>query len=226
MPLKKLSGPGIAIAFFTCCIYVSFGCLAQAGSTAKFVKNNDHYQLPKAKLAFAGGGVETITKENEQTGEKVMTIVSRNPTPVKIDGTAIYKQGEVTQGVVFNGHFKNIITYLFSTLKTELKMLDDGNYSLRFDNIVIDSKGNVAFFDYNGPEKIVEKGGNRSMGENNITAINKKFIEAVAACPTFKPAQKNNADVALLVQPNSDEKQFRLNGHKLFIFASGKWVEL
>jgi hypothetical protein len=75
--------------------------------------------------------------------------------PVKINNKPIY--GNEAQFMIpkFDADYllpvmnaaKNLDEYLFIHLKKELARLADGRYELRLNNLVIDEKGNIAFFD-------------------------------------------------------------------------------
>lgn len=101
---------------------------------------------PNSTLGFRGNAV----RFSDQKNVSVMGMnLKTNPLPIAINGEKVYNVcTEPVQRPVYVGPGKSLDVYLFEGLKELLCKLPDGTYSMNIENLCVDKKGRLVYFDY------------------------------------------------------------------------------
>lgn len=161
------------------------------------------FQTDEQHVLFHGNAFELSPKKRDTvivldpvTGYEVVKQIVHLPFPLAMNGRKIYKTEEVNsvpQPYLGSGSLDD---YLIKGLAKDVEQLNDGLYTLELYNIVVDTNGKVAYYDfttlngptYNNPNKnAIEKSVNNSLD----------LLFSNAAL--FKPGKVNNDLVAVLV---------------------------
>lgn len=86
--------------------------------------------------------------------------------------------------------------YLFVNLKNELSKLEDGRYELRLNNLVVDDKGKIAFFDQAAIEPYLSPDDKELIYRKEVRqSLQKRLLDILQGPIQFKPAMKNGKPV-------------------------------
>jgi hypothetical protein len=133
-----------------------------------------------------------------RTGYTVMRPVPVETTPVAINGQPIYGEEIRYEAVngrstilspIFKGQINDPVLFLFSRLENDLSKLEDGLYSLDLRRLVVDDKGNLAYYESKGI--IAEAVGGRAfsfISDDLRSTINRQLFGLLDGALKFKPA--------------------------------------
>lgn len=166
-----------------------------------FMKNIEQQK----KMFMVPSLPDSFAERNHATGKIEMRPVQVDMMPVNINGKPIL--GNEPQYLhpdasikyttpVFIATHGNMYQYLFTELKTELDKLEDGGYVLNIDRMVIDDKGNLAYYENKGIELLklpIDK--NPILKEDTKETINTRLTDMLNNSVKFKPAQQNGKPV-------------------------------
>ena len=136
---------------------------------------------------------DTFTLIDPTTGKESGKVTKRDPVPEKMNGSKIYKTNELTtqpQSYAQNG---SIPDYLFRNLSQYLDKLPDGTCRLDINNIIIDPKGKIVYYEGIG---ISRPSNMKALEMNNL--LEDKIDAIFHNAPTLKPGKVNNKNVAVL----------------------------
>ena len=99
---------------------------------------------------------DSIWEENWATGEKFKVAVAFNRIPQMLNCIRIL--GKETNYILFDADTnytepvfleeeKNVEAFIFSILQEDLNKLNNGTYNLHLKNVVVDTEGNIAYYD-------------------------------------------------------------------------------
>ncbi len=120
-----------------------------------FTKNSISKEAGKKgnKVTYRGNTIElskpladTMKKEDVGNNFAIQQVILKAPKPIKINGENIPQN--VDKGPEFKGSEGNVRNYIIKNTKEELSSLEDGMYIIDISNILIDEKGDVAYFTY------------------------------------------------------------------------------
>jgi len=217
--LKYLTVLPLFIVLIIFCTQTSFsGGLGNASSKVKYKSNliefgefkvipfENRKAMNLQNSMFLNASLpDSLPVFNYATGELLrMEKLLVEKVPVKINGKMIY--GNEPQFMIskFESDFrapiinsgKHLDEYLFLNLKDELDKLDDGVYAFRLNNLVIDDKGKIAFFDMATLDLDMSPDEKRpNYSEQSKQIIEKKFREILESPILFKPAIKNGKPI-------------------------------
>ncbi len=178
-------------------VAVSFLCFAKkatndvpvkTGNTCKWRGNTIVFKAPKKP--------DSYMRRDEQTGQLVKTPIGW-PTPaLTLNGEKIYEQGadeqvEVPGALNYND---GLVQYLHKNARSEFEKLQDGNYVILLNDVVIDKKGKIAYYEYNGliNAELADKFPMKK--ETDLALVN-----LIMNAPECSPATKNNIPVPYLI---------------------------
>lgn len=153
-----------------------------------------------------GGDPDTMMTKDPSTGEMQMVITRREPRPYKINGSRIYNEEELN-GKGPNGRYctesalnaQVLKDYLLVNLGKEIKKLPDGDYRITLSDIVVDDKGAVVFFQFDGLMKTKKVDNVRQSVQMVDDKLNSRFANRVAELvndmPKHEPAVYDGEEV-------------------------------
>ncbi len=207
-------------------LLVSAYCFAQYKTGSKFINDHGKVRLASAKLEFSTNpDVDTITLLDPVNGKEEMKIVKHDPWPVNLDGDAIYDKDNVTTGPTLSGQQKSIRNYIFNGIKSELLKLPAGIYYLSINNLIVNKKGQLCYFEYFGISPDNNHGAPvERLTEDMQKKVGEKTIGVLESCPLFQPATKGNKKLNATIQLNSPS--FKIEQNRLYIMVDNVWMDL
>lgn len=166
-------------------------------SFSQQAKRDDKYVVVKGNtFELSQKTTDTVVIQDPVSGQEVIKQIVRFPFPLAMNGRKIYKTEEISSVPQPNLGSGSLDDYLIKGLAKDVEQLNDGLYTLELYNIVVDTNGKVAYYDfttlngptYNNPNKnAIEK-----LVNNSLDLL---FSNAVL----FKPGKVDNDLVAVLV---------------------------
>jgi hypothetical protein len=154
---------------------------------------------------------DTIVLVNPVTDEEEIKIREIDAQPVKMNGIKIVRKAD--KAPYFTAPDKNIGSYLIKRIDRELAQLPDGTYVLQLNNVIIDEKGRVVYFDYGGLKPADSKGA-QSIDEILQNNIRTKVQELMSKAPAYIPAALNGQNVPAYAGEYANEL-FAVKDHKV-----------
>jgi hypothetical protein len=161
------------------------------------------------------------------TGKMVMQEVLKDIIPVSINGEPI--TGNEQQYCMRTDpsyiapflprYYGGIETYLFVHLESELNKLDDGEYLLNVNKLVVDNAGNIAYYEANGISGFMSRQGVSLVKEDLKQNIDQKMLEALNGPIKFEPALINDKPVNARI--SADTYSIVVKNHKASLVARG-----
>ena len=155
---------------------------------------------PKLNEAEIFEAQKAIAENDRKVMEKVLV----EKVPVKINNQVIYGNESHFLIPKFETDYSSPVLqsaryldeYLFVNLKNELSKLEDGRYELRLNNLVIDDKGKIAFFDQAAIEPYLSPDDKELIYRNELRqSLEKRLLDILQGPIQFKPAMKNGKPV-------------------------------
>jgi len=176
---------------------ISFLCFTKKTETDIPVKIGNVCEWRGNKIRFkAPKKPDSYMRRDERSGQLVKTPISW-PTPaLTLNGEKIYEQGADEQVVAPGAlHSDNgLVQYIHKNAKNTIEKLQDGNYILLLNDVVIDKEGKIAYYEYNGLIN-AELADNFPLKEETEMAI----VNLILNAPKYSPATKNNLPVPYLM---------------------------
>lgn len=185
--------------------------------------------------------VDSIPVEDPLTGEIALMKVTRTSYPIKMNGNKIYGwlesgESEANTLPILKTDEGNVGLYIYQKLKNDFDKLKDGEYQIYFNHLIIDEKGNLAYYDQ--PELInmnkgktfvvndkgilteQERKKTKDQGEMNTalkTTIEDKITGLMDGDMKFIPAQAGGKNVVGLLQ---SAVKFSVKSHRAQFITS------
>jgi hypothetical protein len=148
----------------------------------------------------------SVTVQDPNTGETLMLVSERKPLPVKINGETIYNTNTIRTPGKYGGDVstesnftsQGLKMYLLLNMGKELRKLGDGSYTMSLDNIIIDKKGAIVFFEVGNIEKRTKVGTevkHAPIDKKMHEQIARKISQLITKMPLHKPADINGKPV-------------------------------
>ncbi len=188
--------PLIVLALATC---IPSGSFAQ-----KFVT----YHGNKFELSER---VDTITLTDPVTNTEVQKVISDISIPKKINGQRIYWDLEITTQPKPVGKNPPLNIFLLKKLSKQLGKLPDGVYNFEFNSVVINTKGVLVYYRFNGIHGINDVPD--KLQKEIKTAVDK----ILSTPPAMIPGKLNGKPVNVFISHFGDEQTLRIEikDHKL-----------
>ncbi len=126
--------------FIPICLLSVLSCYANGGDTDTIVFKGNYFEVASA--------VETLMVENPVTQEVELVVANPNPIPIKMNGYTIYTDKEIDSPPSLT--VSKLKHYLLYQLGHTLTGLGDGMYRIYLDNVIIDDRGKVAYYNFGG----------------------------------------------------------------------------
>ncbi len=241
---KYMSIVPLFLIFIVCCTQSSYsGDISKKESSVIFKGNKVEFEeykivpyaymetyLQQKKMFMNVALEDSVLVKNLTTGLAEMQQVETERMSSKLNGNPIlgnensvvhHNNFESDYTVpVFIGGEKDITSMLFSSTKNELNSLDDGEYYFRVNNMVVDVKGSIAYYEDLGIESYTPPGEEapsnsiellKSIENNMALVLNKSGL--------FKPAVK--ADKPVNVRYYLSNYILKVKNHKAQLLAGG-----
>ncbi len=178
----------LSVSLALCLLFFSGHSHAQLfernGNTVTYRGNN--FEYPQKGIADTQIVVDPVT------GKEVIKITVKDPIPTKMNGVRIYNTDEITQKPTPVEEGSTLERYIVRGVSAELNKLPSGVYYLYVSNVVVDAKGKIVYYEYDG----LTSERNRTKVPADIkSAVEKKIDPLMNAAPAFKPGRINGKAV-------------------------------
>lgn len=176
-----------------------------------------------------------------ETGELYSEITNATPVLLKMNGISIHDSKDVDHPSSLTS--QSLKRYILINTEHILRKLGDGEYRIKIDNVIIDDKGRIVYYDYNGIEKhVLVKSGNEydmsySFGKSNNSGtkvsgkwewqntgaqISKQLEEQIELlinkAPKYKPAANTGTVVICRIDNHAFKESFKIKQGQVFYF--------
>jgi len=187
------------LLLFVPLVVVCILCFSQNSFSNKPKKEGNVCIYRGNKIEFlAAKKPDSYLYTDEQTGEKSRRPISWPMPPIKLNGEKIYNL-DVDKNVekpMYKSANKNLVSYIIQNAKKEMETLDDGNYFILIEDVVIDSKGKIAYFDNQGLGQVGADIDKQAEKKQNIE---NKISDLMNNAPALKPAHVNSTPVPFFI---------------------------
>ena len=164
-------------------------CFSLSSFSQKFEKSGNIVTYRGNKFEYLPDGVpDTQMVKDPVSGKEVTRVTTKDPIPVKMNGARIYNTDEITLKPSPVGDNPSLELYIFKGLSTDLNKLPDGNYYLYVSNVIIDNKGKVVYYEYDG---ISSERNKTKIPADVKKAIASKIDPLINKAAAFKPGKVN-----------------------------------
>jgi hypothetical protein len=176
-------------------------CFTKSSLSKKFKKKGDQVTYRGNTIELSKPVTDTVSREKVADSFAIQQVIVTPRKPVKLNGEAIPQN--VDKGPVFTGSEGNLRAYIINNAKAELAALDDGMYALDISNILIDEKGEVAYFNFEDVK--------RSRRQEEIITIKPAQVEV-----SKKPDPEITVTITSGPQAGTTGRLLRNTGEKYF----------
>lgn len=166
--------------------------------------------------------VDTTEILDPVTMETIWEIRNPNPIPLKLNNMNIYAVNEVGNQPSVSG--ETLRRFIIGQLNAHLKK--DGEYRLMLDNIIINDKGKIVYYNFNGIEKkittqTIEAGKSSSPVSNAMSradwketdknfsaSLSTQIEKIIDKAPAYKPAMVYNQPVPCRLDTKELQRPF------------------
>lgn len=152
--LTKNNSPRVRLFKYVVLIPMLFIFLVCCTQQIKSHDMNKERKVEGNIIAFNGNRFEfnepkkdSILVEDPQTGKIETLLISVNPVPIKMNNEEIYYNNKLSAEARPNTQEGSISVFIFQSLKKELEKLPNGQYFVQLNNLVIDKKGKLVYYD-------------------------------------------------------------------------------
>lgn len=189
-------------------------CLQLAVSAQPFLKGEDGRFLRKGYTAvLSEAKLDTQIIVDPITGEEIWKTRVTSGSPDKINGKKVYYDHEVTTRPRHSIGALPLDEYIMTNIKPDIEKLQlpDGALQVALSRIIIDEKGKIVYYEYNGITLWQKDITHRIVNDAEIAP---KIFQLLEAAPTMKPATLNGKNVAAYLS-NSSLYDFKIeiNSH-------------
>ena len=192
---------GLAICLCTLC---TANCEAQ-------------FKKPVVRTITSGNNVfevhdyaDTVEMLDTKTMDVHLVIKNPNPLPVKINHLDIYAKEDVQNPPSINeAILKNL---LIKTLYKEIGRFTNGRYRMLISNVIIDDKGKIVYYNFDGFEKDANRNNNWKPVYKTKTAQWQHLIkQTLDKTPACKPASVYGSAVPYRLSDEVIQQAFFIN---------------
>lgn len=241
---KYMSIVPLFLIFIVCCTQSSYsGDISKKESSVIFKGNKVEFEeykivpyaymetyLQQKKMFMNVALEDSVLVKNLTTGLAEMQKVETERLPSKLNGNQILgNENSVVQHnnfesdytiPIFIGGEKDITSMLYSSTKNELNSLDDGEYYFRVNNMVVDVKGSIAYYEDLGIESYTPPGEEAPSNSTELLkSIENNMALVLNKSGLFKPAVK--ADKPVNVRYYLSNYILKVKNHKAQLLAGG-----
>ncbi len=122
-------------------------CFSKNVFSQGFKKDGNHVSWNGNTFEIATEPNDTVTMIDPVTGKELTKIIAHEPRPTSMNGKPI--ANEPDRPAQFTGSDKDLRDYILKNMRNELGNLEDGNYVLDIDDVLVDEQGKIVYFNYN-----------------------------------------------------------------------------
>jgi hypothetical protein len=157
------------------------------GFSQEFVRNGNIVTYRGNKFEYLPQGQpDTQTIVDPVTNKKVVKITTKDPVPTKMNGIRIYNTDEVDAKPAPAEKIGTLELYIVKGLSTELNKLSNGNYFLYVSNVIVDDKGKVVYYEYDG---LTSERNKNKISADVKKALEKQIDPLLNSAPGFTPGK-------------------------------------
>lgn len=130
---------------------VAVFCFTQNSFAQGFTRSGNVVTYKGNKFTLSAPVHDTIILSDPATGKEQTKIMTKEPYPIKMNGKDLPQKAD--RQAAYTGTDANLRAYIMRNLKKELAELKDGMYSININNILVDEKGRIVYFDYHDIRK-------------------------------------------------------------------------
>ncbi|MBS1773019.1 MAG: M56 family metallopeptidase [Bacteroidetes bacterium] len=171
--------------------------------------------------------VDTFTIVDPSTGEEKKVIRKREPSPIKMNGKEIYTDnyrddgsyiaipGLNTIGVL---NASSLRQYLLDNLKDEVQQLSNDEYEIHLSNIIIDGKGKIVYYDYDGisfQEYANPKRAQKTIDSSVQVSFSKRIARLLNNVPSNTGAKLNGKPVPFMIHNTEFRNSIKVENGKI-----------
>lgn len=189
-------------------VYLSVSVHAQ-----RFEKTTLRYYAKGYNIVMSEGRVDTQLVVDPVTSDIILkTRTQRDILPDSVNSKKVYASGEVTTLPRFIGK-ASIEEYLLSKIINgiEKERLPDGTLHVNAGRAVIDEKGKIAYYEYDGGRWEAKEGA--TLDVNISDRFGTAIIFALNNAPPMKPATLNGENVCAYIHLSKCDYHFDIKDH-------------
>jgi hypothetical protein len=168
-------------------------CFFHNSFSQQFERNGNIVTYRGNKFEYSVPRIETVAVTDPVTRKTTTQKIAYDAVPVKMNGVKIYNSDEVTQKPVQVDERVSLPVYVLKGLNSEFSKLPDGRYLVYVSNIIVDNKGKVVYYEYEG---IASERSKVKIPDSVKNAIDVK-IDPLATRLVFKPGRMNDKPVTV-----------------------------
>lgn len=194
-------------------VLICMFCVAYSAFAQQFIRNGNTITYRGNTFEYAAPGTDEVIIIDPVTRRQVKKRVTRDAVPVKMNGTRIYAAGEVTAKPVQVDESVSLQLYVLKGLTTEFNKLPNGRYLLYLSNIIVDNKGKLVYYEYEGVS--AERSKYKIPADIRKTIDSK--IDALVNKIAFRPGMLNDKPVIVLTDINMGMFTIVVKNHKAVV---------
>jgi len=134
------------------------------------------------------GKADTQIVVDPITSKEIVKVTSKDPIPTKMNGTRIYTTDEVTRKPLPVDETNTLELYIIKSLSADLNKLPNGNYFLYVSDVIVDNKGKIVFYEYDG---LTSERNKNKVPPAIKKSLADKIDDVMYKAPLFKPGKVN-----------------------------------
>ncbi len=215
-------------------------CFSKNSFSQKFVKNGNTVTYRGNKFELRKFHADTILTTDPVTGKEHTMIETAANQLVKMNGKPIYHhdfKGNTLKEPYFAGSNSDLWEYLMHNLKSDFAKMDDGYYCLIINNLIIDEKGKIVYYEYENVRKSNRYFIRESliMDSSRITSIDKKdqqiifgkINDLMQKVPPFVPGMLDGKKVIAYYDDMGFSRSIKVADHEVYETNDDRnWKEL
>lgn len=168
-------------------------CFSKNSFAQKFERKGNTVTYRGNKFEYLPNGIpDTQIVTDPIDGKQVKKITTKDPVPSKMNGIRIYNTDEVTFKPTLVSDKMSLELYIFKGLSNDLNKLPDGSYYLYVSNVIIDNKGMLVYYEYDG---IASQKNKTKVPPDVKKAMDSKIDSLMNKAPAFRPGKVNSTAV-------------------------------
>ena len=192
-------------------------CCSANGFSQTYFRNGNITTYKGNRFEMKPSQTDTTTLVDPVDGHEIIKISTSYPVPLKMNGAKIFPSREITQPpyarFVSN---ETLEEYIYKGLSQEFAQLPDNTYSINIYLVVLDNKGTIAFYEYDG----MQIGYQNEISEDQKKAIASKIELLMNTAPAFLPGKMNGSAVPVFLDTRFPMDRVEVKDHKVSISKS------
>jgi len=177
---------GVLILFLCC--FATIDCIAQKAPRPK----NEFVVMHGRKFVVPLPKTDTVILVDPITGEELTETYTQTLCPTYVDRKKVYLPSELSEQPKFrkDSTKPSLEEYVLNGLKSTLSTLPDGEYILNIKHVIVDTRGRVIYYSWEGIKKV--KYYRKDIADTALTTtLTDTLDELLINEHLFEPAKKN-----------------------------------